>query len=95
MKQVNVSISFEEEKLTALKRYMAKKELEPETELADALLKLYEKHVPAPVREYIDENDVAAASTTRPRRPARPAVPKPQAQPSEKSEAEVEHHEQS
>lgn len=95
MKQVNLSISFEEEKLTALKRYMAKKELEPEAELADALLKLYEKYVPAPVREYIDENDVAAASTTRPRRPARPTVPKPQAQPSGESETEVEHNEQS
>ena len=34
---------------------MKKKELFIEQELADALQKLYEKHVPATVRDYIDE----------------------------------------
>ena len=34
---------------------MEKKELSIEKELADALQKLYEKHVPAAVRDYIDE----------------------------------------
>ena len=82
MKQINVSVSFDEEKLTALKRYMAKKELEPEAELADALQKLYEKYVPAPVREYIDETDTAAPAPPKPRRPE--AKPMPQ-----KSEPEV------
>lgn len=77
MKQVNMTVSFEEEKLTALRRYMAKKDLEPERELRDALLKLYEKYVPAPVREYIDESDVPKASTPRPRQPQRSASPKP------------------
>ena len=33
---------------------MKKKELFIEQELADALQKLYEKHVPATVRDYID-----------------------------------------
>ena len=76
MKQVNVTISFDEEKLTALKRYMGKKDLEPEAELVTALVKLYEKYVPAPVREYIDESD-APAAPARPKRSAKSSVPKP------------------
>ena len=43
MKQINISVSFDEEKLTALKRYMTKKDLDLDAELADALQKLYEK----------------------------------------------------
>ena len=52
MKQVNLTITFDEEKLSALKRYMGKKELDLDREMTDALVKLYEKYVPAPVREY-------------------------------------------
>ena len=81
MKQVNVTVSFEEEKLNALKRYMAKKDLEPERELRDALLKLYEKYVPAPVREYIDESDVPKAANPRPRQSQRSAPAKSAEQP--------------
>lgn len=60
MKQVNFTITAEEEKLSALKRYMEKKDLVLEDEMQDALRKLYEKYVPAPVREYIDESDTPA-----------------------------------
>ena len=77
MKQVNLTINFDEEKLSALKRYMGKKELDLEHEMTDALVKLYEKYVPAPVREYIDENDVPASTPAKPKRTAKPAVPKP------------------
>lgn len=76
MKQVNLTITFDEEKLSALKRYMSKKELELEREMTDALVKLYEKYVPAPVREYIDESD-APAAPTKPKRSAKPSTPKP------------------
>jgi len=55
MKQETISISMDAEKLRATKKYMQKKELSIEQELADAFRKLYEKHVPATVREYIDE----------------------------------------
>ena len=55
MKQESISISIDAEKLRATKKYMEKKELSIEKELADAFRKLYEKHVPATVREYIDE----------------------------------------
>lgn len=77
MKQGNLAISFEEEKLAALRRYMRKKELDLETELADALTKLYEKYVPAPVREYIDEADALAPAAPKPRRSPKSAAPKP------------------
>jgi len=55
MKQETISISVDAEKLRATKKYMEKKEMSIEKELADALQKLYEKHVPATVRNYIDE----------------------------------------
>ena len=77
IKQVNLTITFDEEKLSALKRYMGKKELDLEHEMTDALVKLYEKYVPAPVREYIDENDAPASAPAKPKRTAKPAVPKP------------------
>ena len=55
MKEVTLNITFDEAKLSALKRYMGKKELDLDREMTDALVRLYEKYVPAPVREYIDE----------------------------------------
>ena len=73
MKQINISVSFDDEKLRALNKYLKKKELTAEDELAAALLHLYEKHVPSAVREYIDEDDVVPA---KPKRTAKQAVPK-------------------
>ena len=81
MKQVNLTITLDEEKLSALKRYMGKKELDLDREMTDALVKLYEKYVPAPVREYIDESDVSAAAPSKPRRSPRAAAPKPDLEP--------------
>ena len=75
MKQINISVSFDEEKLTALKRYMTKKKLDLDAELADALQKLYEKYVPALVREYIDEADTAAPAPPKSKRPAAKSAP--------------------
>lgn len=79
MKEVNVIVKFDEEKLIALKRYMGKKDLEPEAELADSLMRLYEKHVPAPVREYIEDSESAAAFA-KPKRPYRTARSKSQSE---------------
>ena len=55
MRKDVVRISVDAEKLRAVKRYMEKKEVDLEDELAEQLQKLYEKHVPINVREYIDE----------------------------------------
>ncbi len=78
MKQVNFTITADEEKLSALKRYMGKKDLDLECEMEDALRKLYEKYVPAPVREYIDESDVAVPA--KPKRTAKVKPAQPQAE---------------
>ena len=58
MKQSTIQISFDDEKLKALKRYIAKRDSTLEAELQKAAQRLYEKVVPAPVREYIDEADL-------------------------------------
>jgi len=65
VKKENISVQMEAEKLRATKKYMEKKEVSLEQELADSLLKLYEKYVPAPVREYIDEAAEDTASAQR------------------------------
>lgn len=56
MKKENITISIEQEKLRAIKRYTEKKDINMEKELQAALQKLYEKYVPSPVQEYIDAN---------------------------------------
>ena len=67
MKKETIAISLEAEKLRAIKKYMEKKEADLQEEMADQLQKLYEKYVPANVREYIDEReeDVIAPEKTK------------------------------
>jgi len=67
MKQDTVSVSVDAEKLRAVKRYMGKKEADLELELVAQLQRLYEKYVPANVREYIDENLEEPAPAPQPR----------------------------
>ena len=55
MKQANIQITFEEEKLRALRRYIAKRYSTLEAELKKAAKRLYEKVVPAAVQEYISD----------------------------------------
>ena len=66
MKKEAITIKMDAEKLRAVKRYMEKKDADLEKELGDSLQKLYEKYVPATVREYIDEsaNEKSPASTS-------------------------------
>ena len=71
MKKSTISISFDAEKLGAIKQYMGKKEAELESELYDVMQKLYEKHVPAPVREYIETRN--SGEQEKPKAPARPS----------------------
>lgn len=74
MKQVNLTISFEERKLSALKLYMEKKDVELETEMQDALNRLYAKYVPTQVREYIDDILAQSGELTPPKRTVKPSV---------------------
>ena len=55
MKQATIQITFEEEKLRALRRYIAKRNSTLETELQKAAQRLYEKVIPAAVQEYISD----------------------------------------
>ena len=73
MKKTAIQISYDAEKLGAIRQYMNKKDTELQTELEDVMHKLYEKHVPAPVREYIENRE--SDEPEAPRRPARPAAP--------------------
>lgn len=64
MKNSTVSVSFEDEKLAAIRRYMQKKNADLEDELSAQLEKLYQKYVPATVQEYIAERDTVNAPAT-------------------------------
>jgi hypothetical protein len=66
MKKETVTIQMDAEKLRAVKRYMEKKDADLEQELCDSLQKLYEKYVPASVREYIDEGSEDSPATATP-----------------------------
>jgi hypothetical protein len=53
MKKAMINLSFDEEKLSAIRMYMTKKDADLDTELLSQLEKLYEKYVPANVRDFI------------------------------------------
>ena len=74
MKKTEIKISYEAEKLAATRQYMTKKDADLQRELEDTIGKLYEKYVPAPVREYIECNakDEAAAKKKPQQQPAMP-----------------------
>ncbi|WP_312652603.1 DUF6103 family protein [Aminipila sp.] len=71
MKKDTISVSLEAEKLRAIKKYMEKKEIDVQDELAEQLQKLYEKYVPVNVREYIDEKNEEESRAKTPRKPAK------------------------
>lgn len=54
MKKTTLTISFDEEKLSALKMYLEQKQQTVEGELDKSLDALYAKTVPAVVREFLD-----------------------------------------
>ena len=54
MKKISISVSYDEEKLSALKLYLEQKDTQVETELEKSLDMLYQKTVPAGVREFIE-----------------------------------------
>lgn len=75
MKNTNLTVSFDTEKLDALTYHMGKKDADLQTELQDTVQKLYEKYVPQATREYIDDKlSREAAEKPKPKRPVRPAA---------------------
>lgn len=72
MKRTTVQISFNAEKLRAIHQYM-NDENELHAELDTLFQTLYEKHVPAPVREYIESRGTSVIDI--PKRSTHPAAP--------------------
>lgn len=68
MKKAVVRISLDEERLRAVETYMEKKEKNLEDELVEQLEKLYERYVPANVREYIDEKQEEEKKRRKPKK---------------------------
>lgn len=52
-----LKVSFPNEKLEALRFYMAEKELTVEGELQKFIDNIYQKYIPAPTRRYLDRDD--------------------------------------
>ncbi len=69
MKKVEITISFEEEKLEALEFSLRKEKSSVQKKIQEELASLYEKSVPEAVREYLERK--AAPVRERTRRPAK------------------------
>ncbi len=74
MKNTTVQITYPTEKLEAIKQYIGRKEIDMAAELQEALSRLYDKHVPRDVREFLEAREAAQVDKPqRPRRSDRPA----------------------
>lgn len=54
MRKATVTVSYDEERLEALKKYLAKKGIDLEDEMVKSIDTLYSKNVPSAVKEYLD-----------------------------------------
>ena len=73
MKKVNITLTFDDDKLDALEFSLRKEHSSVQEHLENALNALYEKTVPEPLREYLDSKAVPAP---KPKRTAKSAAPK-------------------
>ena len=64
MRKVNITVSYESEKLNALRLYLKQKDLSLEAELSKAVDSLYNRVVPQGVREFVEMQ--AASQSIRP-----------------------------
>ncbi len=72
MKNSIVQVTYPKEKLEAIRQYIGRKGVDMSAELQATLSRLYDKHVPRDVREFIDAWESSQAANPRtPRRPAR------------------------
>ena len=67
MKKINLSVSYEEEKVKALRWYLEQKGTKLEDELVKAVDTLFGKNVPANVRNYICKDTDASSATEVPK----------------------------
>lgn len=73
MKKVEITISFEEEKLEALEFSLRKEKSSVQKKMQEELAALYEKAVPEAVREYLERK--SAPVRERSRRMRKEALP--------------------
>ena len=64
MKKTNITVSYDEEKTTAMRLYMEHKKLKLEEELEKAMDSLYTRNVPVGVRDFIDMKSGIVVETT-------------------------------
>ena len=74
MNKISITISFDEEKLSALRMYLAQKNQKVESELERALDSLYIKNVPTGVREFIEMKSGTTPAAPKPKKPKLPSV---------------------
>ena len=74
MKKTNITVAFDDEKLSALKMYLGQKNTTVEKELTKALDVLYGKTVPAGVREFIALRTGAELSTEKKKKNVAPSA---------------------
>ena len=67
MRTTTLTVSFNTEKLDALKFHMEKRDADLQAELNDTVQKLYEKYVPQATREHIDDKVAREVSSARDR----------------------------
>ena len=75
MKTATITISYDEEKLAALRLYLGQKNQTVEEELLTATDSLYTKTVPNNVREFIDLRAGKTVSEPKKRRPKPNLIP--------------------
>lgn len=70
LKNANISIMYDSEKLSALKMYMANRNMDFDEEVEKSVDALYTKYVPSGVRDYISmksqEETLATSSKPKP-----------------------------
>ena len=62
MKKININISYNEEKMNALRLFLSQKNLELEDEIVAVLDVLFKKQVPTSVREFIEMKELKAST---------------------------------
>ena len=78
MEKTELTVTIEPERLDALRYFLSAKEKStPQRELQRALEELYEKYVPAEMREYLDSKCRPSPARPCPRRPQKDSRPEP------------------
>lgn len=86
MKKIDITLSFEDEKLEAMEIFLRKDGSSVQKKMEETLKKLYEEVVPEPVREFVDAK--AGGKSKRPTPPSKPkSDPKPKAEPRKEAAA--------